>query len=364
MKYIPLAVACTTLALLVPLTVAHAGTRWDTIPPDPAKPGDKGTMDKSLVANPKKEWLGIGQIATGGFLKGVSTGTLIDATHVLTCAHTFFQDAENGMGALIPNNANFTFTLPEIEPGGSGKDNIFSALTVNIYPDFMDDQKKGKGHRKVGFDIAIVTLDRPVPADKTTFYTYNTPKLIQDERDPKWTKGDGTVKIGFGKAGDGNGGSTEPSGFKRIISNAVDQFGGQNKLWATKNVNRDDPPPANTLVYDFSDPTMATSSDLTNAITGKTSAATDREGSPASGDSGGPMFMKLDGKWILVGLTSSGTDDKSRYGTVAYDTRVQSYATWISATIAAPEPPSLLLILATGLTGAPLLLRRARVRTR
>ena len=72
------------------------------------------------------------------------------------------------------------------------------------------------------------------------------------------------------------------------------------------------------------------------------------------------MFVKLDGKWILVGLTSSGTDDKSRYGTVAYDTRVQYYATWISATIAAPEPPSLLLLLTTCLTGAPLLLRRSR----
>jgi hypothetical protein len=50
-------------------------------------------------------------------------------------------------------------------------------------------------------------------------------------------------------------------------------------------------------------------------------------GSTCYGDSGGPAFATLGGKEVQVGITSSG---QKPCGTLAYDTRVDAYVTWLS----------------------------------
>jgi secreted trypsin-like serine protease len=75
------------------------------------------------------------------------------------------------------------------------------------------------------------------------------------------------------------------------------------------------------------------------------------EGSVIGGDSGGPLFqMGQEGKWYIAGITSSGSDTMGRFGSIAYATRVRSYADFINAAVAVPEPSTLLLLTA-GLAG-------------
>ena len=73
-------------------------------------------------------------------------------------------------------------------------------------------------------------------------------------------------------------------------------------------------------------------------LTGKPSPFTEWEGSPAGGDSGSPMFIILDKEPVVVGVTSSGSNSLSKYDTVAYDTRVQSYSKWIKDNGQEPLP--------------------------
>jgi hypothetical protein len=53
----------------------------------------------------------------------------------------------------------------------------------------------GKGHRRAGYDLAIVTLEKCVPDAKP--YRYNDGTLIKDERDDKWSKEGDTIKVGY-----------------------------------------------------------------------------------------------------------------------------------------------------------------------
>ena len=52
------------------------------------------------------------------------------------------------------------------------------------------------------------------------------------------------------------------------------------------------------------------------------------EGTAVFGDSGGPTFGKIGGKWVVIGLTSHGSET-SDYGDVAFSTRVSSHSDWI-----------------------------------
>tara|TARA_B110000116_G_scaffold246705_1_gene238622 strand:- start:1301 stop:2470 length:1170 start_codon:yes stop_codon:yes gene_type:complete len=58
------------------------------------------------------------------------------------------------------------------------------------------------------------------------------------------------------------------------------------------------------------------------------SVALDLEGTSVPGDSGGPTYLKINGEWTVIGLTSHGSTD-GYYGDLALNTRVSSHADWI-----------------------------------
>jgi hypothetical protein len=61
------------------------------------------------------------------------------------------------------------------------------------------------------------------------------------------------------------------------------------------------------------------------------------EGGAVPGDSGGPVFAKIDGKWTVIGLTSHGSVT-SDYGDVGFNTRVSVHSEWICS-IPTPSRP-------------------------
>ena len=83
-------------------------------------------------------------------------------------------------------------------------------------------------------------------------YRYNDGTLIKDERDEKWSKDGGTIKVGYGRGGNGDVGAAFPGGLPRIMTNAVEEFGdGKTKYTKKPDEGRADAPPERTLVYDF-----------------------------------------------------------------------------------------------------------------
>jgi len=312
-----------------------------------------GTLqtDNAKVAN--TDWTGVGLIPFGP-----GTGVLLDATHVLTAAHVFY--GQDGTGGPLDPTLTATFQLIDPITGQLVTLNSkpFGQGGLSVAPGFLDANGVGQGHRIVGKDLAVLTLATAADVTKFMPYPINTGQ-IPDERTPM-PQGK-FVLVGFSKAtGDGvnfiAGGPFTPN-VKRLAFNNVDQFGDGVTTWTavgdrTKNGKIDPPPPANTLVFDFDQPGQGNSSGLTNAINANMSGAVgNMEGSVIGGDSGGPLFqMGQDGKWYIVGITSSGSDTMGRFGSIAYATRVRSYADFINAALAVPEPSTILLV-ATALGG-------------
>ena len=67
-------------------------------------------------------------------------------------------------------------------------------------------------------------------------------------------------------------------------------------------------------------------------------AGTDLEGAPGPGDSGGPAVIVVDGKPMIVGVSSAGFDGRDgpgSYGAVDAFTRVSTHAAWIDSVMRA-----------------------------
>ncbi len=63
------------------------------------------------------------------------------------------------------------------------------------------------------------------------------------------------------------------------------------------------------------------------------------EGGTVQGDSGGPIFIKIDGVWKVCGLLHGGVDDvrpghrDSSYGDISVYSRTSSASSWIQSII-------------------------------
>jgi len=149
--------------------------------------GTRPRFEESLVSKLPKDqqamwkWVASGERGALPF-----SGVLVSDCHILTCAHAFFENASEGTGKLTADPKTISFSFPDPADALNEKTPKYQAASVSIPPEFMerkDDGFYGKGHRKVGYDLAIVTLEKCVPDAKP--YRYNDGTLIKDERDEK-----------------------------------------------------------------------------------------------------------------------------------------------------------------------------------
>ncbi|MBA40709.1 MAG: hypothetical protein CMB17_02340 [Euryarchaeota archaeon] len=68
------------------------------------------------------------------------------------------------------------------------------------------------------------------------------------------------------------------------------------------------------------------------------SEPTTLEGTSVAGDSGGPTFVLIQGKWQVIGLTSHGSE-AANYGDVAFNTAVAIHTDWICSHDSSEEIP-------------------------
>jgi len=148
------------------------------------------------------------------------------------------------------------------------------------------------------------------------------------------------TSVGYGAFGDGLSGILDDGGTRRAGQNVIDA---EDFLFGTPN----------TLMTDFDNP-LNTSFSLTGDVT-----PLDLEYLPSLGDSGGSVFIEVDGVTMLagvhtaVGLLARIPGRLFTYGDVLLFERVSRYNGWIDSVI--PEPGTLALLAA----GA-LLVRRRR----
>lgn len=260
------------------------------------------------------------QFAGVGFLtdgNGFGSGTLIaDGSWVLTAAHVV-----DG----ITNPSELRFVLSDNE--------FYTAQAIFIHPDWT-------GNLGSNGDIALVRLSQRVSsAPRARLFTGGS--LV----------GRIGYSVGFGLNGDGNTGYNEWLGGRFAMTNQIDLLGETMQDL-----------PSDIFLSDFDHPDGTTN---TLAFAGSDADPLELEGMGAPGDSGGGVFILVDGEWYLAGVHSfladlgppiGNSNPDARYGDVLGSVRVDYHINWINATV--PEPASM-TALALGLLG---LLKRRRKR--
>lgn len=154
-------------------------------------------------------------------------------------------------------------------------DQIYGTARILLHPDYDS--------RTLENDIALLELDEPV-VDVEPSAIYRDVPLPGDE----------LLIVGFGGTGDAESGSDGTFGTKSVGLTTIDEV------------------TETTIIWVFDDPT---------------------ESNTASGDSGGPGFIDVDGILYIASVTFAGTEPDSGLGDIAFNTRVDAYATWIDSTI-------------------------------
>ena len=192
-------------------------------------------------------------------------GTLIQKDWVITAAHGL-NSVESGQQIQI-------------------FDSIFTIKKIFVHPDFEGFEN----------DIALIQLDRPVPAINPIPLFSETTEL-----------GKQIMILGRGWSGTGITGPISDDKKFRVATNKIDSIS------------------AHWIKFRFDEPDNPNTTEL--------------EGISGPGDSGGPAFIEINGQKYLAGISSNQLNEQigvkeGHYGVIEYYTRVSSYIHWIEEVI-------------------------------
>lgn len=246
----------------------------------------------------------------------------------------------NGSGVLIGENC--VLTAGHVALSKAGGSFILGGVTYTIQSSIVHPNFSLTGP---SFDVGILFLSSDVSnAAPAQMYDFGDSSTSILGREATW--------VGRGFTGDGLTGA-QPSFEFRAFTNVIDVLG-DHPLYEGL--------PATSFISDFDRPGDPTKNNPASSAT-----PTALEGNVANGDSGGGVFVKVDGVDYLVGVSSySGRLDimpgssSGRYGALSGAAHLDLFYPWIfdqTGIEAVPEPGSALL---AGLGALTLLSRRRR----
>jgi hypothetical protein len=257
-------------------------------------------------------------------IDGIGTGTLLSTgRHILTAAHN----------VQTLNSTRVVFEMP----GGEIAIDV-PATHYRIYPGYKDHPGVPNDPNNPGGpgsnDIAVLELPVLAPAGAERFDLFRGTNEV----------GQLFTTVGYGLTGTGTSGESVPLGVKHIGHN---RFDADANWLSTGTFNEHIPPPAagTALAWDFDN--GADENDAFYQFYGiRNLWLGPLEANPATGDSGGPLFI---GNQIAGVVSYSDSDVNlhkvdinqkidSSYGEFGIGTRVSDFATWIDQTVSAPGP--------------------------
>jgi hypothetical protein len=252
-------------------------------------------------------------------LTSSGTGALMfGGNYILTAAHVVTNSAGQKMPGTIkfyPNSSNI-FSPPI----------SFTAADVSIVNGYVKN-----GGIPVPNDVAVINIHGNAPSGIAGYELYRSKDEI----------GQNFTMVGFGLTGNGTtGAAPTPIPDPPVPTDRYPKRIGINTFEATGN-NVGDPAFFRNLVFDFDNGTPA-GNKLQNAYgvpstTGVTSSNILIETDSASGDSGGPGFIKSGDKFLIAGVVSFGTIGSAFEGIGQY-ARVSDFAAEIDGLTGGPVP--------------------------
>ena len=252
-------------------------------------------VDPNTVSSP---FAGVGSVymetSRGGY---IGSAAAISPTHILTAGHNVDIDS-NGVVDVATNAFRFI-----LNAGGSFTDQIF-AKAIYLHPDYT-----GFANPVVNDDIAVIELERPLPAGTPIYSLYETP----------FTQVEDITMVGYGTAGDAvNGYYINPEfDVKRVGWQQADA------------VEYDDEGSGSAEVFEF---------DMDGGgynRFGGGSLGNNVESHIGGGDSGGPSFVtNADGSYSIFGVNTysygyTGTA-APKFGSAGGGMVVSAYSSWIN----------------------------------
>ncbi len=270
-----------------------------------------------------------------GSIGYMASGTLIAPDWVLTAGHVVggTDDYGAGVSGMIfgrgPTYSGIGITATEWIPYGG-----WSSSAGNLW---------------AGVDLGLVHLSQAITDVAPAQMDFSTSLL-----------GLRGTSVGYGRSGTGLTGMNTNHGTKRAGQNLIDAQGGMSPTMGDGRSLILSGISPTVLFYDFDKPPESVLSSM-----GST-APVALEYLIGSGDSGGALFIEVDGMTKLVGVNSflaslpyplDTTGPSGDYGDLAGVVSVQSFGNWIYEVTGVPEPSALSLLL-LGLSGLAMVRRR------
>jgi hypothetical protein len=256
----------------------------------------------ALAASP--QFAPVGHLLLAGRSGG--SGTLIAPRWFITAAHVVTDRADGQ--TTVDSVASLQVVI--------GGDTV-AVTRVVVHPGYWNAANSGANdvQARKGEDVALLQLARAPRGVAPAHYGGSS-----------GARGKVATYVGYGASGDAFTFLKQPlpSGTKRAGTNVIDSLGA---------VFDDRHLPAWNLVADFDSPGIAGTNHFGS------DQPTDLEIQPAGGDSGGGVFLEVDGGWSLIGVFYGSIFDpeapeaQGAYGMISLAVAVDHLLPWIRATL-------------------------------